>query len=57
VFIKAILGVFSLFSDGDDSAVRDEVADGIHFLETSVLQVPFFLMSLMRYISPALDQM
>lgn len=35
----------------------DAVVDGLHFLEHSVLQVPFFLMTLMRYITPTLDQM
>lgn len=31
--------------------------DGIHFIEHSVLQVPFFFMTLMRYITPTLDNM
>lgn len=31
--------------------------EGIHFIEHSVLQVPFFLMTLMRYITPTLDNM
>jgi hypothetical protein len=35
----------------------DEVITFLHFLEHSVLQVPFFLMTLMRYITPTLDQM
>lgn len=33
------------------------IVDGLHFLEHSVLQVPFFLMTLMRYITPTLDDM
>lgn len=35
----------------------NDIIDGLHFLEHSVLQVPFFLMSLMRYITPTLDNM
>lgn len=31
--------------------------EGIHFIEHSVLQIPFFLMTLMRYITPTLDNM
>jgi hypothetical protein len=34
-----------------------DIIDGIHFIEHSVLQVPFFLMTLMRYITPTLDNM
>lgn len=41
-----------------DHAQWDEsVVGGLHFLEHTVLQVPFFLMTLMRYITPTLDQM
>ena len=31
--------------------------EGIHYIEHHVLQVPFFLMSFMRYLSPAMDHM
>jgi hypothetical protein len=41
----------------DHAQWDNDVADGLHFLEHSVLQVPFFLMTLIRYVSPALDQM
>jgi len=34
-----------------------DVIEGIHFIEHSVLQIPFFLMTLMRYITPTLDNM
>lgn len=33
------------------------MVNGLHFLEHHVLQVPFFLMTLMRYITPTLDLM
>lgn len=35
----------------------DAILNGLHFLEHSVLQVPFFLMTMMRHMSPALDNM
>lgn len=41
----------------DHAQWDNAVADGLHFLEHSVLQVPFFLMTLMRYITPTLDDM
>jgi len=46
-----------LFTDLSGSSWDEEIIDGIHFVEHSVLQVPFFLMSLMRYLSPAMDNM
>jgi hypothetical protein len=36
---------------------NDSIISGLDFIENSVLQVPFFLMSLMRYITPTLDEM
>jgi hypothetical protein len=36
---------------------NDNIISGLDFIENSVLQVPFFLMSLMRYITPTLDEM
>lgn len=41
----------------DHAQWDNAVADALHFLEHSVLQVPFFLMTLMRYITPTLDEM
>ena len=35
----------------------NDVIEGLEFIEHSVLQVPFFLMSFMRYITPTLDKM
>lgn len=35
----------------------NEIIDGLNFIEHSVLQAPFFLMSLMRYVTPTLDDM
>lgn len=35
----------------------DAVLNGIEYLNKSVLQVPFLLMTLMRYVTPTLDEM
>jgi len=34
-----------------------DVLDTLHYLQHSVLQVPFFLMNLMKFLTPALDDM
>jgi len=34
-----------------------EIVASLDFLQHSVLQVPFFLMNLMKFLSPALDDM
>lgn len=55
--IKAILWLLSYFVDFQAAAWDDKLVGGLDFFANSVLQVPFFLMSLMRYITPTLDQM
>jgi hypothetical protein len=35
----------------------NELIQALEFIEHSVLQVPLFLMSLMRYITPTLDNL
>ena len=35
----------------------DKVVNGLDFIQNYVLQVPFFLMTMMRYITPTLDNM
>ena len=41
----------------DHTQLDESVVNGLHFLEHSVLQVPFFLMTMMRYVTPTLDNM
>ena len=41
----------------DHTQLDETVVNGLHFLEHSVLQVPFFLMTMMRYVTPTLDNM
>lgn len=52
-----LLWVLSLFLPLDRMTWDDKLVDGLTFIEEHVLQVPFFLMSLMRYVTPALDDL
>ncbi|KAJ9627112.1 hypothetical protein H2203_003573 [Taxawa tesnikishii (nom. ined.)] len=55
--IRVLLWFLGLFTDLQSSGWDNEILEGLEFIEHSVLQVPFFLMSFMRYISPTLDNM
>ncbi|KAM0719101.1 hypothetical protein Q7P37_005006 [Cladosporium fusiforme] len=55
--IRILIQFLGLFTDLSGSTWDADVIEGIHFIEHSVLQVPFFLMTLMRYITPTLDNM
>lgn len=44
-------------SDLDRATWDDTVLNGLEYLNKSVLQVPFLLMTLMRYVTPTLDEM
>lgn len=55
--IRILIRFAGLFTDLSQSAWDEEVIEGIEFIEHSVLQVPFFLMSFIRYLSPAMDHM
>ncbi|KAI9779967.1 MAG: hypothetical protein M1835_004601 [Candelina submexicana] len=57
VGVKALLWFLSLFFNFEAATWDDKVVGGLDFLANSVLQVPFFLMTLMRYITPTLDEM
>ena len=52
-----LIAFFGLFTDLKSSGWDEDIMEGLEFLEHSVLQLPFFLMSFMRYISPSLDNM
>lgn len=52
--IRVLLSFINLFAD---VSWDDSILEGLEFVEHSVLQVPFFFMSLMRYITPTLDNM
>ena len=55
--MKASLWFLSLFFNLDTVTYDDKLVNGLDFISNSVLQVPFFLMTLMRYVSPILDDM
>ncbi|KAH8703227.1 transmembrane protein UsgS [Talaromyces proteolyticus] len=55
IIIKLFIWMASWVSDLDRATWDDEVIGGLNFLSNSVLQVPFLLMTLMRYITPTLD--
>ncbi|MCJ1398757.1 hypothetical protein MMC11_001958 [Xylographa trunciseda] len=55
--IKAFLWLLSFMVDFEHATWDDKLVGGLDFIANSVLQVPFFLMSLMRYITPTLDHM
>ncbi|KAF2631753.1 hypothetical protein BU25DRAFT_407394 [Macroventuria anomochaeta] len=57
VGVRVLLWIISLFVDMNNVTWDESVVDGLHFLEHTVLQVPFFLMTMMRYITPTLDRM
>ncbi|KAE8837694.1 hypothetical protein PTNB73_04297 [Pyrenophora teres f. teres] len=57
VGVRVLLWILSLFVNMDHTHLDESVVNGLHFLEHTVLQVPFFLMTMMRYVTPTLDQM
>lgn len=57
ILIKIVLGMISLVHDLDKATWDDKLIGSLDFISNSVLQVPFLLMTLMRYITPTLDEM
>ncbi|MCJ1338553.1 hypothetical protein MMC09_003842 [Bachmanniomyces sp. S44760] len=55
--VKVLLWFLSFVVDFESATWDDKLVGGLDFIANSVLQVPFFLMSLMRYITPTLDHM
>jgi hypothetical protein len=55
--VRVLLWIISLFVDMNNVTWDESIVEGLHFLEHTVLQVPFFLMTMMRYITPTLDRM
>lgn len=55
--IRVLLWFISLFFRLDTVTWDDKIIDGLHFIEEYVLQVPLFLMTLMRYATPTLDNL
>ncbi|KAF2753770.1 hypothetical protein EJ05DRAFT_504856 [Pseudovirgaria hyperparasitica] len=55
--VQALIWFLGLFMDLEHATWDNDLIQGLHFLENSVLQVPFFLMSLLRSLSPTLDNL
>uniref|UniRef100_A0A093VGF7 Transmembrane protein UsgS n=1 Tax=Talaromyces marneffei PM1 TaxID=1077442 RepID=A0A093VGF7_TALMA len=53
--IPLALQIASLVVELDSATWDDKLIGGLNFVSNSVLQVPFLLMTLMRYITPTLD--
>jgi hypothetical protein len=55
--IRVLLWMLSWVISMDSVGWDDSIVNGLGFIEEYVLQVPFFLMALMRYITPTLDNL
>ncbi|ROT37886.1 transmembrane protein UsgS [Sodiomyces alkalinus F11] len=55
--VRVLLWFLSFVFRLDSVTWDDGIVGGLNFIEEYVLQVPFFLMALMRYITPTLDNM
>ncbi|KAE8152221.1 hypothetical protein BDV25DRAFT_151374 [Aspergillus avenaceus] len=54
--VKFLLWIVSWVADLENATWDDALLESLDFLSKSVLQVPFLLMTLMRYITPTLDE-
>lgn len=57
VGVRVLLWFLSFAIDMQAATWDDSVIEGLNFIEEYVLQVPFFLMTLMRYVTPTLDNL
>lgn len=55
--IRLLLWTTSLFYSLESVTWDDAIVEGLEFIEEYVLQIPFFLMTLMRYVVPTLDDL
>ena len=55
--MKIFLWILSFIINFDNATWDDKIVSGLDFTQNYVLQVPFFLMTLMRYVTPTLDNM
>ncbi|KFA79141.1 hypothetical protein S40288_05717 [Stachybotrys chartarum IBT 40288] len=55
--VRVLLWFLSFFISLDSVTWDDSIVEGLNFIEEYVLQVPFFLMALMRYLVPTLDNL
>lgn len=57
VAVKFAIYLMSWIINLDHATWDDKLLNGMDFMSNSVLQVPFLLMTLMRYLTPTLDEM
>ncbi|KAK2759869.1 hypothetical protein FQN54_002603 [Arachnomyces sp. PD_36] len=57
LLIKVVIWMLSWVSDLEYATWDDKLVHSLDFLSSSVLQLPFLLMTLTRYITPTLDDM
>ncbi|KAJ8113747.1 hypothetical protein ONZ43_g5085 [Nemania bipapillata] len=57
ISVKAILTILSYVINLDQARWDDSLVNGLDLIANHVLQVPLFLMTLMRYVTPTLDNM
>jgi hypothetical protein len=55
VVVRLFVWFLGFFMNLENANWDNELIQGMEFIEHSVLQVPLFLMSLMRYATPTLD--
>jgi hypothetical protein len=55
--IKVLLYISSYFVNLDQAGWDDALVNGLDLVANHVLQTPLFLMTLMRYLTPTLDDM
>ncbi|KAI1739037.1 formamidase [Xylaria scruposa] len=55
--IKVFVSILSYITDLDKASWDDSLINGLDLIANHVLQVPLFLMTLMRYVTPTLDEM
>lgn len=55
--IKISLGLSSYVFDLDQASWDDALVNGLDLVANHVLQIPLFLMTLMRYLTPTLDDL
>ncbi|TVY35651.1 hypothetical protein LOCC1_G007018 [Lachnellula occidentalis] len=53
--IKVLLWFLSFILDFEHVTWDNDIVKGLDFIQKYVLQVPFFLMTMMRYVTPTLD--
>lgn len=55
--VRGLITFLGIFIHLEEQSWDDNVVQGLQFIANSVLQVPFFLMSVMGSITPTLDEM